>query len=220
MRTPSLASLSLSLSLSLSAALLPAACGGGGGGTVRQDLASRGDMKMLSSPDLWEAPDLTPVNSNCTVDADYGDLAKKMGMAEGAMDMSGNAVVSWITQLNSQAPEVYVLFELYAGAGVFSGSKTIKPGTYTISGDEANYKTCGVCVRLAGDVEMGEPKEWYMATEGTVTITSASGTLKATMSGIKLTHVEIAEDFESTPLNDGCNSAITNLQVDDAIASQ
>src|SRR5690606_19552964 len=110
-----------------------------------------------------------------------------------------------------------LLLELYPGSGVFSGG--LKPGTYTLAGDELQYATCGACVRIFGDYVTGVgATEVYMATGGKLTLTSVSGQLTGALSDVTFTHVTInTSTWESTPVGDGCNSAISTATFSEPI---
>lgn len=208
---------------------LMACSGGGGGGIVRLDAsvdmkgAGTGDMAMATS-DMAVAnkPDLAMGGGgNCTVSSsDYGALGTKKGQAQLQTDMSGNQFIGWAAPIDAQGKPTLLSLELYAGAGAFTGSKTIKTGTFQIAGDEANYATCGVCVLLYTqfDSQAMSIADSYMATGGTVKLTSVNGTLTGTITDAKFEHVQIDPDtFESTPDPSMCKSAITSISFSDAI---
>lgn len=95
------------------------------------------------------------------------------------------------------------------GLGAFSGG-TVQPGTYVLAGDELQFATCGVCVRLLVD-----DRDWYMATGGTVTIMSVSPRLTLSLTDVTFEHVTIdVMSAVSTPVGDGCTSAVQATDLD------
>ncbi len=100
--------------------------------------------------------------------------------------------------------------EIYDGFGVFTNG--IQPGTYDLKGDELDYATCGLCVLVLGD-SSSSSSDPYMATGGSITITSISpnGTFAGTGTNLTFTHVSIDQSNTSTPLNDGCNTSIASV---------
>jgi hypothetical protein len=105
----------------------------------------------------------------------------------------------------------YVQLDLWDNKGAFAGS-TVKPGTYQITGNDAAYATCGVCVRGLGDKGSAGQKE-YFATGGTVTVTAvgaAGQPLSATLSNITLAEVD---PTLHAPVASGCTASVANTQV-------
>jgi hypothetical protein len=105
--------------------------------------------------------------------------------------------------------------ELMAGYGVFADG--IKTGTFNLTGDEINYGSCGLCVRLLSKVDPAtwEAGQYYMATGGTVTITSLHPQVAGTLANVKFEHVSIdTVTLESTPLGDGCTTQAKSASFD------
>lgn len=103
-----------------------------------------------------------------------------------------------------------MLIELYNGFGVFGAG--ITTGTYTLTGDELDYATCGVCVRLYTEAD---PDDGYLATGGTVTVTALSPNLVVDLSDLTFEHVTIdPTTFASTPHADSCTSTMTSAPFD------
>lgn len=117
-----------------------------------------------------------------------------------------------------------VTLELYASSGPFGSG--IHTGTFTIAGDDAQYKTCGVCVRMftdeyvtgSGSAAMLNFDQQYFASGGTVTLTDigSDGSFKGTLHNITMQHVTIAQDFTSTPVGD-CTSNIPDASMNTAL---
>lgn len=203
---------------------------GGGGLTFKSDLAvapdlkggSGGDMAM-SMPDLAMSnnkPDLAMNGGMCVADPNYGALGTKKGQAVADDDGAGNQILLWEGPIDSQMLPTLLSVQFYAGAGAFKGSTTVKTGTFQIAGQELNFATCGVCVLLFTQVDTKNMTQGptYLATGGTVKITSVNGTLAATVSNVTFEHVQIDPDtYESTPDADMCQSAITSVAFSDTI---
>ena len=118
--------------------------------------------------------------------------------------------------LDGAAKPDVVLIQLFKGFGPFAEGE-IAPGTFEITGADAQYATCGVCVLVLTDVDPTSGEETgtpYLATSGSVTITSVSPNLTGTVTGLGLTHVEIDAESMSTPAADGCASAIPTASFD------
>jgi hypothetical protein len=111
---------------------------------------------------------------------------------------------------------VQVRIQLAHGYGVFT-SMAIAPGTYNLSGAELDYATCGACVFLHVD-SVTTPYDIYMATGGTLDVTSISGTFSGTISNATFTHSKVnGGSLHSAPFGDGCSSAITSVPFSQAI---
>jgi hypothetical protein len=112
-----------------------------------------------------------------------------------------------------------LVLELLPGWGVFEHGLTT--GDFSIAGAEQSYATCGLCVRIAGDtpVELSPtPDQWYMATEGTIHVTSIDTSLQVTFEDVRLEHVTIAPGtFQTQPTNSGCATRIDSLTIDSLI---
>lgn len=86
------------------------------------------------------------------------------------------------------------------------------PGTYPITGADKNYMTCGICVRMLTNAQTDYADD-YLASAGTVTLTSVSGTtFSGTFANLTMDHVTIgsaADQYLSTVVGD-CSSTITS----------
>jgi hypothetical protein len=151
--------------------------------------------------------------SVCLADASYGAATLSNQIAQSD---AGTSQLLYGGFLNADATPDAVQIELYAGFGAFT-SAPIQPGTYPLTGAELNYATCGVCVRLLTDISMGSASDaGYLATGGTLTITSVTPNITGTLSNLTFQHVNIAPSpsFMSTPHPDLCTSAITSAAFD------
>ena len=183
------------------------ACGGGGGGKVVDS-----GIKLIDSTGGGQMDGSAA--GTCNAMASYGAANFTMQVAgtKGSGTTGSNAhFEEWDGLLNAD-PDALVL-ELYAGFGGF-GSGDIRPGTYQLTGSDAQYASCGICLRLFTDLtgsgSQTMAKDQYFATGGSITLTTTTGSnFSASLSNVTMTHVTIGSDFTSTPVGD-CNSAITS----------
>ena len=188
------------------------ACGGdddGGGGGIHVVDANNGGGGSDSgsgsgSADCFVDPSHTPSFGSDT------QAASTNGSGASGADAHAE---SWQGLLNTDAAPDIVQLELYAGFGLFAG-KDIAPGTYPLTGDELNYASCGVCVRIFADATEQALGAQYFATGGSVTLSSTTGNLVGTLDNVTFTKVTIADDFTSTPVGDGCETVITAASMD------
>lgn len=173
------------------AALTFAACGGDGG--------------PPAGPDAED-------NAACQATASYGaaTATDQQGFQMGA---AAPTQLSLLGALNADSPPDLIDIELFKGFGAFTTGE-IRTGTFEITGEELTFATCGVCVFIGADYVDGVgPTSDYLATGGTVTITSVSPNLTGTMSNMTFEHVTV-DAGASTPHVDGCESALTSLSFD------
>src|SRR6266540_159671 len=172
----------LLVSAALAAALLPG-CSDDGSGAVTGDGGT--------GPDSSTA---------CAVSPSYGDVgtvSQTLSVAVRINDDLGRAKsITYIAALNQDQDQV--VLQLYRGFSVFTQGEIV-PGTYEITGDELNYASCGVCVRMFADRLLGgaRPLQDMMATGGTLVVTelgeAGSGTFKADLQNAVFEHVDIDE---------------------------
>jgi hypothetical protein len=161
--------------------------------------------------------------TNQLVEADYGDLGAAQGFAD-VFDYSGEGDSRIaIMPLNDDPLSDFLQLELYAGAGAFSDGE-VTTGTFQITGPELQYETCGVCVKIRVDTEVVggnlSYEQEYLATGGTVTVSSINGRLTGSMSNITFERVQIEyPSGHSTPTPDGCESNLDGVTFDYAIAA-
>jgi len=169
----------------------------------------------LGSPDVDAAAgDDAPTASGCTVAAELGDLGARDGtpMASGA---AGSRIVSVSMTVATDGNTRDALFvQLKGGKGAFAAGDPV-PGTYPITGADADYATCGVCVTIIGDIIAGQgPTQFYFATGGAVTITSASGRLTGSVSNLDLGELDLGT---SALVPGGCTSHVGAASFDEAL---
>lgn len=168
-----------------------------------------------STPD---APEVNP--ATCTVSAlnfgDKGALTAQSSYSEGGTPGVGGITV--LAALEGAAPSDLLIIELipgFAPFGTTAAPTAVAPGTYQMTGEQLNYKTCGTCIRILTNFDdQGEFEDQYLVTGGTLNVTavdnSVGGTLTFSVSNLVFEHVTVAADFTSTPTNDGCHARISN----------
>jgi len=142
--------------------------------------------------------------------ADFGSGSDQFAQTDGSGTTGSNAHTEvWGAFLNQDTAPDEIQLELYAANGGFGAD--IVAGTYQITGDDAQYKTCGICVRIFTDIDaQNNSVDDYFASAGTVTLSSVSGAnFAGTLANIKFDHVTIASDFTSTPVGD-CTAMLTS----------
>jgi hypothetical protein len=150
---------------------------GGGASTTGDDDQELAPDAAVIQPDA--SPDATPIAADnaCLVASDFGDLGDVRGTAYSELQDSASTLrVNWIEaptpSSSMDAPDVLAV-ELWDDFGVFTGT-VAKAGTFQITGEEADYDTCGVCVLLLANNVNNTPAKMLLATSGTVTVTSVA----------------------------------------------
>lgn len=193
------------------------ACGGDDGGgkiTVNGDAGGGTD-----SP-----------GTQCTASATYGDvLAGSDGMplaGAGSAGMPGGTgmaaySVSWAGRMDPDAPPD--LIELILKEGKNPYGTAIEPGTVQLTGEQTDWATCGACALIITDVTpMGDSVVYtdiYLATGGTLNLTSVSDTIQGSITNATFTHV-VASGTTLVKANDGCNVSMPMVTINSTIAAQ
>ncbi|MGC4116552.1 MAG: hypothetical protein QM765_18635 [Myxococcales bacterium] len=142
--------------------------------------------------------------STCTVDSSFATLTLT---GEGETGADGAQIFAELPAADGSSDVLSV--EFYPGMGAFANG--IGVGTYQLTGDDLNYKTCGLCIRIMANIDStGQSYDAdYFQTGGAVEITQYDATtITLKLTNVGLQHVEIAEDYTSTPVNDGCTTTI------------
>jgi len=150
---------------------------------------------------------VTSTPAVCSAQASYGTVTPLGSVGQSYAD--GSSAAAFVVSQDGDA----VQFELYPGFGALAGG--LNPGVYTISGDDLNYSTCGLCVLL-----FGNGSDPYFITGGTVTLTSVNGNLTGTLSNATFQQVTIDSNYVSTPVPGGCQSSITSMPFDTVLVPQ
>ena len=114
---------------------------------------------------------------------------------------------------------------LYAGYGGF-GSGDITPGTFGLTGDDADWGLCGICVDVMpgalgsdGRIDYSVPyyaSHPYIATTGSITFTSTSARLTGSMTGVTFKHFNYDASTFTSSFPDSCTTTIASASFDDA----
>jgi len=191
--------------------LRPDASFGGGGGSVDAGGGSQTDAGSMVAAD-----------NACGVASTQGNLGTLTGQAgagqQGTTTQMVYSVSADTPSTASQATPDVVYVELWDNYGVFVGGP-VKTGTFTITGDETDYDTCGACVLMLANVaSTGTPAKLMAATSGTVTVTSiataAGQTTSVTLTNISFTEIQAVTDQGYQPVaGSTCTSPISNATV-------
>ena len=135
--------------------------------------ACGGSDDAMTTPDAPGGTADAPSSAQCLVKSDYGAA----GTVTGTQTMGAGTLSA---TLDAGPPRDVFFVKLVTGKGVFSGG--IAPGTYTISGADAGYTTCGLCVHIIADLVAGQgPSKFYFADSGSVTLTSTGAVMGSAM---------------------------------------
>ena len=176
------------------------ACGGSGGG-------GSGDGGVDSGGG----------GSSCDVAA---SLAPAFGGTDQTAFESGSGTsgadphyMQYVGRLDRDAKYDQLELELAAGIGTYDGVD-IAPKSIALAGAETQYRTCGACVRVLANVDEDAMSvgQYYMATGGTLNVTSTSDQLEATLTDVTFVEVAIGSDFTSTPTGT-CTTAVPALTI-------
>jgi hypothetical protein len=138
-------------------------------------------------------------SARCLIKGDFGAVGSVSGVPT---TMSGNSLSATI---DPGPPRDTFFVKLTAGRGVFAGG--IAPGTYTISGVDAGYLTCGLCVHIIADITTNGPSKFYFADSGSVTLTTTNP-IAGSATNLHLTAVDINSGMK---IADGCDAKIASI---------
>ncbi|HET9625417.1 MAG TPA: hypothetical protein VFP84_28815 [Kofleriaceae bacterium] len=152
--------------------------------------------------------------ARCLIPASYGALGAQAGSA----DVTGDNSITVV--LAPGPPKDDLFISLTAGSGVFAGG--IKPGTFTISGQDASFNTCGLCTTILAhiDAQTG-PAKFFFADAGTITLDTATPAAQGAPSKIAgsaqnlhFTEIDLGASG-ATPVQGGCQTTIESLSFGD-----
>ncbi len=192
----------------LSLFLLPAtlvACGGGDDGPAVIDAAGGG----------IDAPAACTISS-----ANFNDAGALQGAAffEANPQNAAEYTITVQGALEAAEPTDLLVLQFYTGYepfGTEAAPTPVVPATYNLTGAQTSFATCGVCARIATNATTTGSDDDYFATGGSVTVGAVGDavgeTLTVSLSNVTFTHVTINADTNvTTPVGDGCDTAITN----------
>jgi hypothetical protein len=154
--------------------------------TIGGDTDTSGtDTDVAGDTDL---PSDTDALADCAADADLGALTLNNGDL-----IVGDSWYTFYQSLNDDLLPDFFQIEVYGNTTQFPGLP--ETGTFEISGENAQYTSCGVCVLLLADVDGdGIAGQTYLATSGSVTLTQTGPALVGTYSDLVFERVEIDPD--------------------------
>jgi hypothetical protein len=185
--------------------------GGPGPGNNQVD-AAQGNH--IDAPN--HSPIDSPVGATCPLPANTSDTGALSATTTQKCNVAGSMGQKHWYRMAAALPSGamdYVQLELWDGTGPFVGG-TVTTGTFQITGADAAYNTCGVCVRGMGDKGAAGQKE-YFATSGTVQVTAVGTTLAATLTNIGLVEV----DANHAPVTGGCADTVASTQVSGTVVA-
>jgi hypothetical protein len=156
--------------------------------------------------------------------ADFGDLGARAG-GTATFDGGPNpqpqiGLASFYLPLEQDAAPDQLVLQLWSNYPPFGTLQQAGPlvtGTFPLTGPQLQLRDCGVCVTMIGGWAPGTPPPLdaaYMATGGTVTLDTLDaqpgGAFALTLTDVTFEHVTVSNNV-STPVGDGCVTAIDNL---------
>jgi hypothetical protein len=142
---------------------------------------------------------------NCGAMASY---TPSFGSAQQATDhvITGSNAGEALTWYGGLDMTAVLELDLFTGTTDFGGTTLTPKSGISLGGDNAHFESCGTCVLIDAAIDsQGHPQQTYLATAGTVNITSIKPSITGTMSNLSLVKVNIdSTSYVSTPVNDGC----------------
>jgi hypothetical protein len=188
--------------------------GRGGAALARAKVVAREGLTLLvviasacsaSRPDRADGGSLSGALDGGGADARPGEAdANRSGCPDGlpadlgavaplALDQNQTEEYYFVFASVSDEPDPVQQFamRLYKDRGLFAGG--VEPGSYTISGDQADYQWCDACVFFfAEKAEL--PYAMFMAQSGVIHLESVGAELTGTVEHLQMTMVDIPND--------------------------
>ena len=177
-------------------------------------------------------PDAAEVDaSTCTVPSSFSTVTMQRLFYKADRDTAevGNQE-EWKTlgQLDATPKRDLLWIELFEGPApdYTTADFPATPFTITLTGAETDYVKCSTCISITSDADaatLGPTKvnyvDDYMATSGTVTITTLTPTsIEGTLNNIVFTHSNITA-AGTTPNASGCTSTLASLSFSGAVTA-
>ena len=201
--------------------LLAAACGGDDDGDGSSDVTFVDSGPGGGDPDSGPAPFVCPVDEAVPavtaldpVEAGQVDMPEMLYPP----DPPENPQVVYI--FGGIGSSDFVGLDLWDGYGVFAETegKRVTTGEFAIEGAEADPNQCGVCFWLYGNMDdQGETEADYIATSGTVNVTSIEGEFTATATNVTFSQLD---PETGAVLADGCSVTIPSIDMTATIAAE
>jgi hypothetical protein len=153
-----------------------------------------------------EPPDIGDGGPSCATADSYRAATNQE--AEEAIDEDGDHFFELLGELAFD-PLDELSISLWDDYGVFEGTVP-SPGTYSITGADTDLGDCGVCVTIAGDVDLSDDTErqLLMAQSGTVVIDSITGEMSGNLAEVVLAEINPATELL---IPGGCQTVIPSL---------
>jgi hypothetical protein len=163
-------------------------------------LAACSDSSSTSTVDAPGAMADAYDTAQCLIQGDYGDAGALTGTAGSAQGATTVTVT-----LDAGPPRDTFFIRMVPGNGAFTGG--VAPGTYTISGADADYNSCGLCVHIIADIVSGQgPTKFYFADSGTVTLTATTPPITGSVQNLHFNEIDIGS---GAPVSGGCQASMT-----------
>jgi hypothetical protein len=188
-----------------------AACGGGG---------KSNDMVTVIDAPMQQVD--APAQAACTAPASFSAASNFLVQynADTQMMADGNQE-AWQTigRLDMDALTDLLWIELYEGPApdYTMADFPATPFTIQLTGNELSYATCSTCVTLTTDTDLANSQQSlvyaddYMATAGSVTITTLTNTMIAgTLDNVSFQHVDFSMTGQ-TPNASGCTTTAASI---------
>lgn len=129
----------------------------------------------------------------------------KVASASATVGVAGGGHPTLTITLDAGPPRDTLFFKLISGAGAFVGG--LRAGTFAISGPDAGFSSCGLCVNVVADIVAGQgPTKFYQATAGEVTLTSVTAPYAGSVANLVLGEV----DLQGTAIP-GCSTKVPSV---------
>lgn len=144
--------------------------------------------------------------ARCLIPASYGAL----GTRTGSPDVTTANTLS--VALDPGPPKDDFFVKLVAGKGAFTGAAP-KTGTFDLTGADASFTNCGLCIDLVADITTTGPTKFYYADAGMVTLTSAdaTGATPSKIAGSAQNLHFVETNLDGTPVPSGCTATIASI---------
>jgi hypothetical protein len=176
---------------------------------MRRSLIAYAPLALAAACSPGPPPPLLDANPQavCLVPNAYGAL----GTRTGSPDVTAANTLTVV--LDPGPPKDDFFVKLVPGKGAFAGG-ALQTGTYRLTGADASFTNCGLCINLIADIVAGQgPTKFYYADSGTVTLTSADATgaspSKIAGSANDLRFVET--NLDGTAVPGGCTATLAAI---------
>src|SRR5665647_1507141 len=144
--------------------------------------SSHPDATIIVQPD---APIDAP--KPCGATPTYGTVTPMDEIASRDLDVNPTEVY-YDAAMNPDVKFDDLSLQLFKGLGAYTTGEIV-PGVVALSGPETNYETCGACVLIYVDLDpanMFMDDGVYMASGGTINLTTLTPNIKGTLSNVCL----------------------------------